>query len=80
MRWAGPGFCRRERAGPFLLSASPSSVFFFLDFAFPSVPPYFSSSSSVESYLVASFSFWIVLALSSWRLFSFELRLSIRTS
>lgn len=57
MRWAGPGFCRRERAGPFLLSASPSSVFFFLEFAFPSVPPYFSSSSSVESYLVASFSF-----------------------
>lgn len=56
VRCAGPGFCRRER-GLFLLSASPSSVFFFLDLGLPSVPPYFSSSSSVESYLVASFSF-----------------------
>lgn len=57
-----------------------SSVPFFLLFGFASPPPYFSSSSRVESYLVASFSFWMVLARSACWSLSRVLRLSTRRS
>lgn len=60
--------------------SAPSSVFFFFPFGLASPPPYFSRSSWVESYRVASFSFWIVFARSACWSFSLETKLSMRTS
>lgn len=64
-----PAPCRGFLLPPFLCSLSrfsPSIVCFLGWTRFSPEPPYFSSNSRVESYLVASFSFCIVLARSVW--------------
>lgn len=62
-----------------LAAASCACCNFFFSSSFLGVsPPYFSISLSVESYLVASLSFWIVFSRSAVWSFNLVDRLSIR--